>query len=420
VSPDILGVICGYFGAFVLRPITGDYVFSLVLSSAVFLSGAITALFVFIYKMFQTLSGCRLYSFTGIAFILLFSFMFLKSKPADNWYLFEAVCICDIFYFTVTTLLSFSAIAYDLKRTLQGKKYPLDVKTAAAVIPVVYFLGMSVIPPNIPLFLYITLKLIWSGICNRNKQTLLLRCKTNWIYLWYYVVFLFHAYFELFSDRAKTYLNEDGLVSLAEIKEAFWQWKVIFRQFNLFFVGISLLIIALAVICFIVNRAKSRKMKTTGLSRLEMLLIGNTIFGLAVVFATLCYQVITNDTFRSMILLISPFLTLFIFIAFCGIYVCETLPGMFALAPFAMYLLLVPMLSTSLPLTDSAFFWKTTPEQKYEIVNGWIEQTQDAVKSGANEVVLQLPPDSFWNWDQFADTLQKHGIIERYIKVRWE
>jgi len=418
ISPDIFGVIIGYIGAYIIKPITGNYVFSLTFSSAFFLSGVITFLFIMLYRLFYCISKRRIYAFASIIIVILFAFMFMKSKPSNNWYLFEAVCICDIFYYMATPLLAFCAIAYDLRRTLIGKHcYLFNVRSLAIAIPIVYFLAMSVIPSNIPLFIYVTLKLMYNAnnIC-KLKPTII-KIKTNWVYMWYYCAFFIHAFFEFFSGRARSYLDKGALISLAEIRSVIKEWITIIKQFNIFFIGTSIVLLVLSVAMFLINRTKrkDREVRT-----LEKLLVYSALFCFSNVFITMGYLIVINDTFRSMLLLVAPFLSVFVLLSLCGIYIFKICPVTFALVPFVISLLLVPMLSTSLPLTDSAFFWKTTSSQKYALVNGWITQIKEAVDGNASEVVLELPPDSFWNNQWFPDTLFFHGIINRTIVVRWE
>lgn len=184
ITPDILGILSGYLGAFVLKPIVGNYLLAIVCSTAVFLTAFITLLFAGLYRVFiLAFHGNRHRCVLGLTFFLAFSFMFMKSEASGNYYLFEPVCTCGVFYYLLTPLSSFFLIFYDISRR-HTRPYPSllpQVKEIAIGLPVIYMVTMTVIHPNIPLFAYAAWIMFFDLIANLKLRSKQKHAKDCWI-----------------------------------------------------------------------------------------------------------------------------------------------------------------------------------------------------------------------------------------------
>ena len=117
VLPGVLMPLCGYFSAFVIYPITHDYIFSQTIGMSLTVS-AFIALYIFTFiiavKRRLNLSAARSV-FVGLIFFIL-HFQIFRSQNTNNDYMFSASNATCYFFYIIPSLLNCTLILWLFSR----------------------------------------------------------------------------------------------------------------------------------------------------------------------------------------------------------------------------------------------------------------------------------------------------------------
>jgi len=106
VLPEIVMPLAGRVAAFVVAPLTGDYLSAAGLTTAVLLAGLTAGLYVSLYRLFLTLHNHQaVCALLGVLTIGLF-FALLKRQPTGNPFLFHSPDLCSLFFYAVPNLMN--------------------------------------------------------------------------------------------------------------------------------------------------------------------------------------------------------------------------------------------------------------------------------------------------------------------------
>ena len=182
--PMLSGTFFGYLGAFVVYPLTGDYILSMTFVTAVALAGAIVLSLYMLYKLLGDL-GSGVWPLVGLCYFLVSAFLFLKNKQ-DSEYLYWQYNLCGAFWYCIPGYLSSTFGMYLIRRHLRGQTgFDLSLRTGLLILAL-YFGIFSFTPAA--LFITMVSGLIILSTLIREKN-LLATVKACWSYLLAIVLF---------------------------------------------------------------------------------------------------------------------------------------------------------------------------------------------------------------------------------------
>lgn len=241
----------------------------------------------------------------------------------------------------------------------------------------------------------------------------------HWAYLSYFIFFLIYALAEYTSPRAAVYL-ERRPAFFQSFKESCQGFIAVIKKMNpLFAVIVSLSICGTITLFIFCRRSSKESDKGRALFRLIVfsLICYFTTVIIGVSYATVAGPKLITSSF---LLFVGQFPFLFLATILSIFYLVEHIPQVKAILPFMLLICFVPMISGNRSLTDSAFFAEIPSWQRYEIVSQWIDDIQQADKSGVYEIKITKPKGKFWNNSSIAYTLYQHKMISHPVNIIWE
>ena len=232
VLPEILEPLCGYFGAFVIKPITGDYVGSLSLAASIFVSAIITIMS-YLFNRFIT---CRfkLRKYTALIYELLFLilfFVFFKQGNANSYYGFWSKSYNCYFNYLIPGLINACVILFMIKYdnfSLEFNNFSYLKK--GLFLLVIYFSIFSSIQLNIILSSYSIVVLLFKLINVVKKQEKIFKSflKQNRIYFIILIMWVIAVIFDLTGVRGKT-VGDGSWLTLKNIKNTIINLSYLYR-----------------------------------------------------------------------------------------------------------------------------------------------------------------------------------------------
>ena len=118
---SLLETLCGYIAAFVIYPLTGDYIRSFIIMNAVALSVSISITFVWIYRLLFRLTQKRKITLLGCGLFVIFAFSFYKTgKTMPSVYLYWQYNQCTTYYYSIPSYLATAFVLSMLLREIEG------------------------------------------------------------------------------------------------------------------------------------------------------------------------------------------------------------------------------------------------------------------------------------------------------------
>ena len=123
ILPETFFPICGYFAAYVVRPIIGDYLTAFTLTAALIVSIFITAYVCLFVKFIKAIFNFDKFtaSIFGMMFLLLHFAIFLKHNTQDNLYLFHTTDADCYFNYVLPNLLNATLVLFVARVDLTRK-----------------------------------------------------------------------------------------------------------------------------------------------------------------------------------------------------------------------------------------------------------------------------------------------------------
>ena len=118
IFPEYLEPITGYFAAYVIYPLTGDYLFSMSLAAAIMLASFISALYIALYSLFLALNKDRTICALAGATIIALYFALFKSNDQSNTYMFYGRTYTLAFFYTAPNILNSIAVCVLARRLI--------------------------------------------------------------------------------------------------------------------------------------------------------------------------------------------------------------------------------------------------------------------------------------------------------------
>jgi hypothetical protein len=207
----MLSGIAGLIGAYAFYPLHGDYVVSLLMSTAFLAASFCAVLFVFLYK--TLFSFCKNNIITLMAAIFFFINIFAIFKSAEsNKYLLYAHSLGIFLYYVVPNIFISILILYFLRLNIENK-FPciadIGIFQYGFLIILLYYAVFSVLFSTVLLITYCFCILCFQYIdadCRERRRPSLVFNRRNAIWLLILLFFFLYMIFEFCGDRANFHL----------------------------------------------------------------------------------------------------------------------------------------------------------------------------------------------------------------------
>ena len=123
ILPEYLMPLTGYFSAFFIYPLVGDYLGAASVTLALLIAMSITVLFLCLYRLFVTLCDNKTICALVSVMAIILSFAFFKDNPDSNVHMFFATQYNLYFFYVLPNILN-SLIVLELMRQLVIRETP--------------------------------------------------------------------------------------------------------------------------------------------------------------------------------------------------------------------------------------------------------------------------------------------------------
>lgn len=420
ILPEVLEPLCGYFGAFVIYPITHDYVDSLSMAC----TGCISLFIVMLFYLFNRMLKKR-YKFDNkksllyeLLFIILF-FVFFKKENQNSFYGFWSKSLNCYFNYLIPAIINGAVVLFMMGyENFQESFNKKSNFSKGFFIVIVYFTLFSSIQLNVILPTYVFacflkefIKLIKAK--GKFKTKLVNIIKSTWIYILILVGWLVSIGFDLAGRRGKMMANEHWL-SLDNLKLTA---NTLNFTYSLMFKPL-LWVLCIGLVLLIIYSIKHRKEKLG--------IVKNLLYILLVLFLNVAYIILLymnagygyayriDATWGILFYLI---LLIMAIIIMCNKYIKVTE----VTVPIMIVLFFVVSANLNYPFAQSIFDAKAAKEIDNYIIN----QILEADKEGKSSTTVKVPKhadDSKTNWPHpynMAQWLQNGLYAHRLTRNRF-
>jgi len=434
ILPEHLMPIAGYFSAYIVYPLTGDYLHSFAITTALLISLFMTALYISLYRLFKALSkdkkACAL---TGLLTIAL-CFALFRSKPSNNLHLFIAHSLNLHYFYTLPNILNSIVVCILFRLYLTGKLSFGSIRgNAPLLIILLYFSILSMLFSAITLLAFAVSVLMYNlrdSLIHRNEKfALRLRgflkdsVKHNNIAVVSVLGMLLAIVAESVGGRANW---DSGITYSESIFSAGFLSRVISASGSLLglFPTMSLFVLAVAAVIICLSAGACHLCRKRDKLSLFSKVISVTL--VSVVFSFLFVILVSakggiqyaggiRGTY-------SVFFFLVLLISLACLYIHTKIPLARMFYPLLSVIVILVAVNTRWPY---AFPYGRTYTQA-ALTKSFIEATVEADRNNEPVVELRVPvystegnwpiPISSWG-DIFSNTLNRHNITSKKIEV---
>lgn len=424
VFPEVVFPFFSTVAAYVLTPLTGDYITAQTMMHAFVVSVSITGyLWCFSCLLRRGFSLSRLTASLLTLLFLAFHFLAMRSGEFDNQYLLYCVDLNCYYNYLLPSLLNASLVMC----LIANRKMQAFLKAGAPAVKgcfyvVVYLAIFSNLPSSGILAAYAGSVLLLDLIRRWKQRHWKRFWGENAFCLGILAAWLVSAVFELSGGRASSASDGSSIVyrlyvSCKNLLEAILDCNRIF----LLCVFAALIIAGITLLLSKGRTDTARWLISVGTA----VLIALAAYGVYTVL--LCAAVNPNSLFRSEYLFGIFFYTVLLSLLALS-YLLSRYPKILLTLPLLL-LFLVSTIDTREKTFLESNFANAAPSVCAEISRDLIRQLQEADRQGLSETVLRVPlyvsdPETQDNWPhslflvkRIPGTLYAHGLISRNIDV---
>jgi hypothetical protein len=433
IFPEIFGPIAGYFAAFVVYPIEGDYIHSITITVGLIIALFTTLFYLSLYKLFYDLSKKQVLSICLALLVLVLYFFLFKKKPDNNYYMFWPYNLCTVFYYLLPNILNSTLVCYFMSKSVKGElSFSMDIRTGILIF-ILYFAMFSMLWGCSILAVYSFYEII-SSILNREGRNLRDKIKTYWrqdssknrIYFLILLLFIVYCVFEFFGTRtADLVQNTETAGFFQNLISSFLSFGSLAIQMKIIFLIFSFVIFIAAIILYI--RSKEQTLYRNIIKMIKICLIS----GISLMFF---YLIVSTKAGRSYAGRIESVYGVYFFcimiVVLCVMYIILKLPKLIVLFPLVLSILFIETTRSSKPYRGS-FYTDTTAYQRYIITSGFIKQIQQADIKGEKSITIKYPKVAIW-FNDLCETLDlseaiylskalfAHNITTKKMDIKFE
>lgn len=424
VFPEIFMPLVGAIAAFVVTPLTGDYLNAMTLTYAFVFSVCIAGyILIFSWSMKKSFHLENQQMVVCIALFLTAHFWIFRTGYEENSYLFLTRNLTCVFYYTIPTI--WNAALVILFEEAPNIWKDSSMRNKGILVLAIYLAIYSNLFSSIVLVAYcgvvILQRIIWKAIREKGKAQLAVSIKQNAIYVGIIAIWLVSLLFEFKGGRAGSVGTAGGLTGVRNAASYLnSSLKNINKYFMIFTIGTVLLTIG-----SVVNRIIRKE------DREEKKFLGKEVRFLLCAGVTALYQVLLCGvtslsgylSCADVQISIYFFLLAALFYAVC--YVLKRFNVVEILLPLILCIAIFNCNTQGKTFQDS--YQSGVPEKMATaMTKDLYEQILEADRIHLKEMNLYVPAfrNSADNWpmanylgERMAQTLYKHGQISEPMNI---
>lgn len=422
VLPEVLMPFCGAAAAYVLTPLTGDYIGSITIVSALAVSGFITAYVICFGKLMErvfSLNTVTSVLFSGL--FLLLHFLVFRAEDTYNNYLFHCFDLTCYYYYLIPALLNCSLVMYMMANPqFEALLENGSLEKKAFFAMAVYFAVFSNLPASVILAIFAGGRVLVEFIKGRkNRDGWKTFLKNNAVYFFILIAWLVSAVFELCGGRAGD--DQGYRMSLLQgLKETAYRFLLMLKGNNNTFLLFSALVIAGAAVLLFLSKGKGEQDRKFLALATENLICAVVMLAAVII---LCAMVdITYITRGEYLFGLYFFGFLILLMSFA--YLLQKQPKLLVAVPIVLCVLVSEINTQGKTFLDSNLL-NDDANICAAIDRDLVDQIVTASQAGQEEMILHVPisgrsgnwPHASYVGQRIADTLYEHSIIDRNVRV---
>ena len=418
---EALGKIGGYIAAFVIYPITGDYIMSQMTVVAIVLALSISFSLVCVYELMKVIfegEGKRT-PLILVALFLLCGFDFFKTQAGGGAFLYWQYNLCTAYHYSVPSYLASALVVCFVKWHLTGRRFGINFRTAF-VLTAIYLLMFSFLHAAI-LIAVVSAMILLDDLLKIKKTKLKTIVKDDAIHLYVLVLFLIKMYGEykrVFSGYQSVLGN--FWISLKASFAFFWST---FGMMERVFFWLMVISVAVSIVIYVSKFAK--KKLTDGdkrWSKVIAILVASLIFAW---FYSVAYAAISIAHFSVYFMPIRLDTTYFMYflvlliVVLCSAFVISNIRWTKLVLLIVMSIMMVNIVASTSLLAESYCGCLGTAKQRYEIMSQVVEKIQENERDGIYTTVAHIPAYGHYGGGSMTYALYVHKITSRLCSIEF-
>lgn len=411
ILPEVIGPLLGYFSAYVVYPMYGDYVQSITISVALLLATSMSIFFYMLCKLFYTLAKQQMVAICASLLVVILYFLIFKSNPDNNHHMLWSFNLCTAIYYLIPNLFNSVLVCYFIIKIIENKNLQLtdnNLYKYGFFILILYFAGFSMMWASAMLALYLFLEIVFGFIGNGIKNYWNNTLQYNKVYLFFLIVFITYCVFEFFGGRSANLQSEHQGARLTNAFRHFFRLAKQVEPLTLTF-GIA----ALAGALFVRFRTKETSVVFRLAIRFIICAIGISLFYIiADTKAGPEFASRIESVYGSYFFIILAAVT-------CCVYVLTKYPKAFLVLPIIVVVLFNEATRSYKPYSGGVWT-DTSASKKHAYMSAWITQIKKADKEGKTAVTIKYPNDLGIWFGVLSEALYAHNITSKPIQITAE
>lgn len=421
IFPETFMPICSYIAVYFVKPIIGNYLYSLIVVYALILSIFIT-IYIFLFNNFIKTQFNLNNMKANIISMIFFLFHFaIFDFSADNIYMFFSSNLTCYFYYVLPNLLNFMLVFFFCTQTNINKIFTHC--TLGLILLMIYLAVFSNLFSNIIILSYVFVKLVIYFVMNIKKSSsnfYVQYLKGNKIFGVILFLGMISLIFEASGGRAS---NIGKSLFEMPILETINNLKTVLLHLNKNFIYLFAFINIVAFIIYLKEKTKSDISKKYKIFVIEMSLSGI----ITLIYLILLSAKVSTGYIARADVFFGVFVYLFVIEMLSLAYILYRKEKLVIFLPIILYIILCQTLVTSGNFRESNIS-RATAQSVIAVDNYLIEQIIENDKNFSDEMILYVPkgnnvdnwPHPLYMGKRISNTLYKHGLISKPVKIRIE
>lgn len=419
VFPEIIFPILGYVAAYLVLPLSGDYIGAICQTFGTIISLFIIALCMSLYNLVENISSSKATSILCMFLFIILSFLIFKNSDNDNVYLFYSPTLTQAVYYLIPNILNSIIVICILRVHFYSRQIKnINLYMSGCAFLLVYFAQFSMTFSSAistcfaALFIILRIWHVEEATCTKKIKIYIKNIIwVDKILIFAVTCWIISAVFDASGSRFAS-LSQQNFDLFASI-EAFYNQLYSMRSI----VYLLTALVFLGSICLLSHRKYMKKFIEADKKMAEALFIICT----SMLLVGCLYILIGARTSPNFSGNISAIYGVFFFqillTVICIAYLLTKIHLLKILAPALLVFLFIETTNS-----QKKFAVQYT-ETHLSIVKHWIEDARKANMTGENVIIISVPKIEWphpqeWFGEVFAHTLFAHGIISHPLQIK--
>ena len=401
---NFLGPLFGDIAAFVIYPITGDYVGALIAANALAKALFITILLFAVWKFLNVVTGNEKISLTGTMLFLFISFVILYD-------------MCTVYAYSIPSYCAVAFSLYMINRYITDKQFKLNLKTTFALAGA-YFVMFSFFNASVFITIVAVTILLYDMIAHRRFFATL---RDNWFYVVILALFPLKFYEEFLRTFATGYFSAPSEV-IEKFKISLLSLLRLIKQTNGLFKAVTVLGLC-GVFFLAVRERKTYDRDKCGVWVKLFVILFVSLIAVALFFAmfgvvSIQYIVMEDGRFRVDAMFVLLF-SVILFVVLLWSLLMQKNSRITVLLPVLMCMMLNAIVYPYKAYSES-YYEDTTAKQKYTIMSEVVEEACKKDVRGEDNLVVHMPAYGHYMTDIMGWVLYSHNLTDRSLDIQFQ